>query len=130
MKTVKEFVDSMVKVEFVESSNCFGHYPFQIFVETKDGELEIDVLALGGDVVSCYKTFFKHKRSDAKRIYLSLDFPSGGDIDNDFVAIFSFENNEFKLYAIPYLLSDGSLLPEIYESDQLKKILSEFKRFD
>ena len=129
MKSVEEFVSSMVKVEFIEDSNCFGHYPFQLFAETKDGKQEINSLALGGDVASCYKRFAHYKNNDANRIYLSLDFPKGGDIQNDFVAIFSFENNEIKLQAMPYQESDGKLLQAIKESQHLKSIMSQFVGF-
>lgn len=129
MKSVEEFVSSMVKVEFIEDSHCFGHYPFQLFAETKDGKYEINALALGGNVASCYKRFAHYKNNNANRIYLSLDFPKGGDIQNDFVAIFSFENNEIKLQAIPYQLSDGEILQGIKESQHLKSIMSQFVDF-
>ena len=69
MKTVEEFVKTMVKIEFIEDSNCFGHYPFQLFCENKDGEFEINVLALGGDVSSCYRRFAEYKKQNAKAIF-------------------------------------------------------------
>jgi len=119
MKSVEEFVKSMVKIEFIENSNCFGHYPFQLFCEDKNGKFEMNALALGGDVKSCYKRFSEYKKQGAKRIYMSLDFPSRGDIENDFVAIFYFENNELNLFAIPYSLEDGKQLDVIKKSDFL-----------
>jgi hypothetical protein len=126
MKTLEEFITSMVKIEFVEDSNCFGHYPFQLFCENKDSEFEINALLLGGDVESCYRRFSDYKKDDAKRIYLSLDFPSGGDIENDFVAIFSLENNEVNLYAIPYETEEGKTFDMIKNSSQLDMIKSQF----
>jgi len=122
MKTVEEFVKTMVKIEFIEDSNCFGHYPFQLFCENKDGGFEINALALGGDVSSCYRRFSEYKKQNAKRIYLSLDFPKGGDIDNDYVAIYAFENNELSLFAIPYEIKDGKTFVTIKNSTQLDLI--------
>jgi hypothetical protein len=84
MKNVEEFVATMVKIDIIEDSNSYGHYPFQLYVELEDGKSEMNALALGGDVASCYKRFAKYKKENAKRIYLSLDFPKGGDIENDF----------------------------------------------
>ena len=129
MKTVEEFVKSMVKIEFIEDSNCFGHYPFQLLCENKDGGLEINALALGGDVASCYRRFAEYKNNDAKRIYLSLDFPSGGDIENDYVAIFVFENNEINLFAIPYEIEEGKTFEIIKESSHLDKIKAQMETY-
>ena len=122
MKTIEEFVKSMVKIEFIEDSNCFGHYPFQLFCENKDGGFEINALALGGDVASCYRRFAEYKKGGAKRIYLSLDFPKGGDIKNDYVAIYTFENDKIDLFAIPYEIEDGKSFDIVKNSGQLDLI--------
>ena len=122
MKTIEEFINKMVRIEFIEDSNCFGHYPFQLFCENKDGDFEINALSLGGDVASCYRRFAEYKKQNAKRIYLSLDFPKGGDIDNDYVAIFTLENNEINLFAIPYEIEDGKKFDTIFNSTQLDLI--------
>lgn len=127
MKNVQDFVKQLVKVDYVEQSDCYGHYPFSMFVETKDSKFEINALALGGDVAACYRRFKKYLQENAKRVYLALDFPSGGDIKNDFVCVFSFENEEFDVFAIPYKTEDGEILPQIKESEQLNKILADFK---
>lgn len=129
MKTVEEFVKTMVRIDFVENSECFGHFPFQLLAETKDGKLEINALALGGDVAACYRRFAKYKNSGAKRVYMSLDFPKGGDIKDDYVAIFSFENNEINLFAIPYKTKDGTTLDYIKTSDHLDKIKADLVSF-
>lgn len=39
MKTVKEFVESMVKIDLLEDYDCYGHYPFQLLVEAEDGHI-------------------------------------------------------------------------------------------
>lgn len=36
MENVKEFVDKLVKIDHLDDYNCFGHFPFQLFVETSD----------------------------------------------------------------------------------------------
>lgn len=128
MKSLKEFIDSMVTVEFIEVSNCYGHYPFQLLAETKDGILEINALALGGNVAACYDRFVDYKNEGANRIYMSLDFPRGGDINTDFVAVFSLENGEIKLQALPYSLLDGKILDPITESKHLNDIMAQLKK--
>lgn len=118
MESVTEFIEKMVDISFVKSSDCYGHYPFQLFCENSNGSIEINALALGGEVVLCFKKFAKYKSSGAVRIYMSLDFPGCGDIENDFVAIMSFENDELSVVAIPYE-SDGTVLPIIESCNQL-----------
>lgn len=122
MKNVEEFIAQLVKIEFIEDSNCYGHYPFQMYVEMGDGSLEMNALALGGDVLACYRRMSEYINKNAKRIYLSLDFPAGGDIENDFVCIYAYEDGAFSLLAIPYSLEDGKVLAQITQSSQLAKI--------
>lgn len=55
MKTAAEFVERLVTIDFIEDNNAFGHYPFQLLVETAEGNFELNALALGGDVVAVYK---------------------------------------------------------------------------
>jgi hypothetical protein len=129
MKTVEEFIKSMVKIDFIEDSDCFGHYPFQLLSENKDGKIEINSLALGGDVASCYIKFSDYKKQGSKRIYLSLDFPKTGDIKNDFIAIFSFENEEINLLAIPYETENGNKLDYIRNSNTLSNVKEDLLSF-
>ena len=126
MKNVQNFVTDLVKIDYVEQSDCFGHYPFQMFVEKKEGGFELNALALGGNVNSNYLRFREYLKAKAKRIYLSLDFPAGGDIENDFVAIFSYENGKYNLFAIPYETQEGKTFLEITKSEQLDKIFNQF----
>ena len=126
MNNVNEFVERLVKVEFIESSECFGHYPFQICSKTKDGSLRLGALALGGDVVSCYRALKKELEEGCTEIFLSLDFPANGDIENDFVAVFSVVNGLCSLFAIPYD-QDGNILERITKSKILDQIFEEFK---
>ena len=129
MKSVEQFIESMVKVEFIESSNSFGHYPFQMFAEKKDGTFELSALALGGAVASCYKVFKERKESCAKRIYLSLDFPKGDDIYNDFAAIFTFENEVLDLFVIPYEPETGNTFDIIKKSSHLDLLKDQMLKF-
>lgn len=124
MKNLKEFVNTTVRIEFIKDSDCFGHYPFQLFSEKEDGGYELNALALGGDVASCYRRFAHYKNENAKRIYLSIDFPATGDIKNDFVAIISFEDGVLNIHAIPYD-ENGQRLPSITDSRILDIIKEE-----
>lgn len=128
MKNVNEFIEQMVKVDYLEQFDSFGHYPFQMYVEKKDGQTSINALALGGDVKACHRLFADEMHNSAKTIYMSLDFPKGGDIDNDFVCIFHYDNttHELKNFAIPYDL-EGKVMDRITESDRLSKILTQLQ---
>ncbi len=128
MKTVKEFAEKLVTIDFVEQSNCYGHYPFQLFVEKENGEFVMCALALGGDVNSCYQNVKKYKNEKANRIYLSLDFPAVLDMENDFVMIFSLENKKIETFAIPYNVETGEKLDIVKEGNFLTNILSDFKK--
>lgn len=128
MKNVKEFVDKLVKIDYIDDYNCFGHFPFQLFVETSDGKFEINALALGGNVLSCYKRFKKYLKENSKKIFMSLDFPSGGDIKNDFICIFSAVDGILDIYALPYNTENGETYEEIHTSELLSKILEQFKK--
>lgn len=126
MKNVNEFIDSLVKISLIEDCDNYGHYPFQLIAETKDGGLEINALALGGDVNACYKRVRDYIKNEARKVYLSLDFPKGGDIENDFIAIFSFDDGETSVLAIPYNIETGERYETIHKSEQLDKVLGDF----
>lgn len=127
MNTVKEFVEQIVKIEYLEDSNSYGHYPFQLFVENSDGKFEMNSLALGGDVESCYNRFGEYLKNNAKKIFMSLDFPASNDIDHDFVCIFSYIDNNYDVYAIPYDTETGEIYEDIHNNKMLDIILEEFK---
>lgn len=128
MKNVEDFVNQLVKIDFVEQSNSYGFYPFQMIVETKDGKLEMNALALGGDVLSCYRRVKTYVNAEAPIIFMALDFPQGGDIPHDFVAVYSIINGEASIFAIPYNPVDGETYERIVESTQLDAILEQFKK--
>ena len=83
MKDLKEFVDTLVKIEYLDHCSAFGFYPFQMFVEAADEKLTICALDLGGDLRAVYKAFSDFHKDKAKRIYLAVDFPANMDIEND-----------------------------------------------
>jgi len=127
MKDVKEFVEQLVNIDLIENEDCYGHYPFQLFVETSDGKFEMNSLALGGDVESCYSRVKNYFKDGAKRMFMSLDFPGSQDIENDFVCIYSIVDGDFDVYAIPYDTETGEVYEEIHKSVLLDKILDDFK---
>jgi len=128
MKNIQEFVEKLVEIDFIEQSNCYGHFPFQLFVEKENHEFVMCALALGGDVESCYKTVKQYKSEKANRIYLSLDFPAILDMENDFVMIFYLENEKIEAFAIPYNVQTGEKLDIVKEGEFINNILSDFKR--
>jgi hypothetical protein len=127
MKTVKDFVESMVRIDLLEDYNCYGHYPFQLLVEAEDGHLDINALALGGDVAACYRRVSKYLKEGVKKIFMSLDFPAGDDIEKDFICIFSIVEGKYEVYAIPYSVETGEKYEEIHSANVLDKILEDFK---
>lgn len=129
MKDLKEFVDTLVKIEFLDHCNAFGFYPFQMYVEDKEGKGNMISLSLGGDVRAVYKVFTEYYNENPRRIYLALDFPAVGDITNDFVCIISYEKEEFTLYAIPYNTETGEIFPEIHKSELLNLIKGDLDKF-
>lgn len=127
MKDINNFIRSMVRIDYQEEHGGYGHYPFHLMEESHDGKLTIAALVLEGSVLKYYLTFKKHLISTPKRIYMSLDFPSGGDIESDFVAIFSFEDGEYGIRALPYNRQTGERLEEIKSSKHLDMILDQMK---
>ena len=68
----KEFIEKLVKIDQIEDSedsSNYGHYPFQLLVETEDDKIEMNALALGGDVVSCYRRAGKYVKENAKKVF-------------------------------------------------------------
>ncbi len=57
MKNLKEFVDQLVKIEYLDHCNAFGFYPFQMFVEDATEKATLCALALGGDIRAVYAAF-------------------------------------------------------------------------
>ena len=129
MKDLKEFVDTLVKIEYLDHCSAFGFYPFQMFVEAADEKLTICALDLGGDLRAVYKAFSDFHKDKAKRIYLAVDFPANMDIENDFVCIINYQNDEFKLTAIPYNPETGEIFPEIKVAEILNKIFEDLSHF-
>ena len=127
MKDINTFIDDMVDITPMDAGDCFGHYPFKLLSEDSDGKLSIGALALGGDVKACYDVFKKCLVDGAKRVYMSVDFPGGGDIEHDFVAVFQYENGEVIVLAIPYNTKTGETFDRISESVLLSRIKKEFK---
>lgn len=36
--------EKIVQIDFIESSNCYGHHPMQLIVITKENEMEMNAL--------------------------------------------------------------------------------------
>ncbi len=129
MKDVKEFVEKLVHIEYINSSESYGHFPFQMFTEESDGTFNFSALAVGGIIQRQYNFVKEKVKNKSKRIYLSLDFPAGDDIERDFVCVFSIEDGKFENFAIPYDPSTGEKFEPIKESNHLSAILEQFKKF-
>ena len=129
MKDLKEFVDQLVKIEYLDHCNAFGFYPFQMFVEDKDEKATLCALDLGGDIRAVYAAFNDFFKLNPKRIYLAVDFPANMDITNDFVCVIGYEKEGFTLYAIPYNTENGETFSEIRDAEILNKIHEDLSKF-
>lgn len=127
MKNVNDFKEKLVKIEYVESSGCYGVYPFPAFVETKEGETELLSLAFGGNSRLVYDVIQKKLNEGSKRIYFALDFPTILDIDKDFVVVISISNKLEEAFAIPYDNATGETFEIIRESEILNNIIKQTK---
>jgi len=122
---LEKFTTDLIKIEFIEAVKAFGHFPFQLVAQDKDGKLALNALALG-DVRECYSRFKYYQVNNYPVIFMSIDFPAGGDIEHDFVCVFSYQDNAYNAFAIPYNSENGEPYPVIKESDHLQKLFKEF----
>lgn len=129
MKDLKEFVEQLVKIEYLDHCKAFGFYPFQMFVEDKEEKTTLCALNLGGDCRAVYKVFADFFKDNPKRIYLAVDFPASQDIHNDFVCVIGYEKEEFTLYAIPYNVETGETYSNINEAELLDLIHGDLNKF-
>lgn len=129
MKNLNEFVEQLVKIEYLDHCNAFGFYPFQMYVEDQEEKTTMCALDLGGDIRAVYKAFADFRKQNPKRIYLAVDFPAGMDIQNDFVCMMAYENSAFLIYAIPYNTETGETFSEIRDAEILNKIQEDLSKF-
>ena len=129
MKDLKEFVDQLVKIEYLDHCSAFGFYPFQMFIEHQDDKSTFASLDLGGDIRAVYKAFTDYYKENPKRIYLAVDFPAGIDIVNDFVCIIGYEDSLFTIYAIPYNAETGETFSDIRDAEILNRIHDDLGKF-
>lgn len=62
-----------------------------------------------------------------KEFAFLFDFPKGGDMEEDFVAVFTVEKDETSLIAIPYNPDNGEVYEQITESSHLAMVLEQFQ---
>lgn len=127
MNTIQDFITNLVKVEYIEDNSAYGHYPFQLFVETNDGKFDMNALYLGGDIAAVYRRVKLYVNCGAKKIFLSVDFPAGADIKSDFIAVFSIINGELDSLAIPYNPLTGIVYNQLQNTAMMIMINSQFK---
>lgn len=125
MKTIDEFIEKLVTIEVIRDE-MYGHYPFQI-VSDNDSGIRIGALAVN-DIRACYDAFHVEQTKGCKSVFMSVDFPGGGDIKNDFVAVFAMKDEEVSVLAIPYNPETGEIFDRITESTLLDSILKEAKQ--
>lgn len=119
------FKEKLVTIDLQEDGK-YAHYPFQLSAELPDGKLEICALMLGGDVEACYRKFIEYHRKGCPNIFMSIDFPAGDDIPNDFVVVLAKDNNKPSICAIPYDTATGERFPEIHSGERLGLIFANF----
>ena len=128
MKNSTEFIEEIVKIDFLENYEQYGHYPHQLYVIDKDDKIIMNAMAMNG-VENHYRAFKRYKDEGAKKIFMSLDFPSGRDIESDFVGVFSYNGKDIELIALPYDIHNGEKSEIIKEGDQILTIYNQFINF-
>lgn len=126
---IQEFKRSFVRIDFQEKLNNYGHYPFQMFVERNDGKIEMAALAMAGTSQDNYRVVKNKIKEGVLKLFVSLDFPKGGDLENDFICIIKVENNCSDAIAIVYNPDNGEEVRTVDKSETLSRIKTEFDDF-
>ena len=129
INSIEEFIEQFVKINYQEEYELYGHYPFQMFIENSDSEVELHSLLLGGKVKACYKRARDYFDNYAKKIFLSVDCSSNEYTRNDFVIVFSVIEKKIKCVIIPYDSKTGQRHPSITKGELLDKELHNFKKW-
>ena len=116
-----KFVE-IVKIDFIESSNCYGHHPMQLAAINKKDELELNALLhlKFNDIKNRIDHYLN--KSDFKELFLSLDFPANDEIENDFVLILHINEKGLEKSLIKqYDVSTGAYL-DVLENSEFKVV--------
>ena len=124
----KEFVETLVKIDFVEQSQCYGHYPFQLYAENEKQEITLGAIMGISDVRECYRSAQHAINEGNRKVFLSTDFPGHHDMPHDHVVIFSYEDGQFSAFAIPYSVKTGKVMEAVHEGEFLDIVLEQFKQ--
>lgn len=109
---LKSFRESFVKIEPIEGTGAYGHHPFQLIAVTADGGNEINALFIQ-KMHQVIKRVKEYIAEEAKEIFLSLDFPAGNGIPNDFVlCLHLVAGKSHETMVIEYSTEDGSVFKE------------------
>lgn len=125
MTDINHFADMHVQITHILKANRKGHFPYKLFVEKSNGQKVLSTINYKGTTRKYFVEFLKQfKKDDPKRIFMSLDFSPVGDIEQDFIVIFSYDNEKITGFAIPYNIEDGIKGTPIYQSETLDKLVS------
>lgn len=122
----QEFKDG-IDINVIEKGK-YGHYPFYMHVLTDDDKLEINALALAGDVLAVYHKVQQYRMGAFKEIFLSIDFPASGDMPDDFVACFFLVGDDLELVLIPYNNETGERYEEVTGGKTIDDLKKQFQR--
>jgi len=125
--TFDKFKKDIVKIEFLEEHNSYGHHPFQLIAIDADGKMEMNALVGVGmqDIINRVQHYHKNKYKD---IFLSMDLPKNTEIENDFVFALHIKSQEISSTMIEYSVETGEIINEIENSmsDTAKTIITYF----
>jgi len=125
----EKFKQNFTSIEYIEGSNAFGHHPFQLVVINNNGETEINAL-VGLRMEQVIRRVKEYLSAKAKDIFLTLDLPKGGDIENDFVLILHLhEGKLISTSTIEYNPNDGDII-KILDNRESSLITSIVKYFE
>ncbi len=125
----KLFKETVVKIDFQESRNEFGHYPFQLAtIKNKQNTLcALDLNRLS----DIKKVYFDYVNDGSDEIFLSLDFPSTKIINSDHVIVLHYKNKKIiEAVILEYDVVSGEITREsdgLTNDELVKNVLSQFE---
>ena len=123
----ENFKKDFTKIEYIEASESHGHHPFQLIVIDSEGKMEMNSLVglRMENVISRVKEYISKQ---AKDIFLTLDLPKGGDINNDFILALHIKDGELSSTSTIEYNPDGGEIIEI-KDDRNSTIVSTIVKY-
>lgn len=123
----EKFKQGFTKIEYIEDSKAFGHHPFQLIAINESGEMEINAL-VGLRMENIISRVKEYLSANTRDIFLTLDLPKSGDVENDFVLALHLQDGKLTSSStIEYNPDDGEIIRTLDNRDL--KLIATFLSF-